>query len=115
MSNKRRVEVFSAGCSLCEAAIETVRAVACDSCEVTVQDMTQADAEARARALGVKSVPAVAIDGELAACCTGGGIDEQTLRKRLFRFYIRFHKVRQPDSRPTCCLDLLLSRFNFLR
>jgi glutaredoxin 3 len=34
----------------------------------------------RARELGVRSVPAVAINGQLASCCTGGGIKEAELR-----------------------------------
>ena len=34
----------------------------------------------RAKSLGVQSVPAVAIDGALADCCQGQGINEETLR-----------------------------------
>jgi len=34
----------------------------------------------RAKALGVRSVPAVAIDGKLAECCTGRGVDMRILR-----------------------------------
>lgn len=80
MPDKRQIEVFSAGCSLCEEAIQTVQAVACESCEVTVHDMTQPDSQARAESLGVRSIPAVAIDGQLAGCCANRGIDEQALR-----------------------------------
>lgn len=80
MPDKRKITVFSAGCNLCKEAIEAVQAVACEACEVTVLDMTQTDAQARAKVLGVGSVPAVVIDGELASCCAGRGIDEETLR-----------------------------------
>ncbi len=34
----------------------------------------------RAKQLGVRSVPAVAIDGKLTDCCAGGGPDEATLK-----------------------------------
>ena len=34
----------------------------------------------RAKGLGIRSVPAVVIDGKLADCCTGRGPDEATLR-----------------------------------
>jgi hypothetical protein len=34
----------------------------------------------RAKSLGIRSVPAVVIDGTLAACCAGRGPDEATLR-----------------------------------
>ena len=42
--------------------------------------MNDADTVARANDLGVKSVPAVAVNGVLAACCTGRGVDVDTLR-----------------------------------
>jgi len=81
MSAKRKVEIFSAGCSACEDAIRTVKSIACESCDVAVLDMNDSDVAARARELGIRSVPAVVIDGQLADCCSGRGIDEATLRR----------------------------------
>ncbi len=80
MSAKRKIEVFSAGCSACEETIELVNRVACPSCEVSVLDMNQPEVAERAKGLGVRSVPTVAIDGKLASCCVGHGPDEATLR-----------------------------------
>ena len=80
MSGKRKVEVFSAGCPACDETVRTVKAIACPSCEVEVLDMNQPDVAARARQYGVRSVPAVAVDGKLADCCAGRGVDESTLR-----------------------------------
>ena len=80
MATKRKVEVFSAGCPVCRETIGLVTRLACDSCEVSVLDMTNAEVTKRAKALGVRSVPAVAINGKLAGCCTGRGPDESTLR-----------------------------------
>lgn len=80
MAQRRRVEVFSAGCTVCDKAVSLVQGLACGSCEVVVLDMADPATAARARALGVRSVPAVAVDGRLAACCTRGGLDEATLR-----------------------------------
>ena len=42
--------------------------------------MNDADVAARAKTLGIASMPAVVIDGALAACCAGGGPDEAVLR-----------------------------------
>jgi len=67
------VEVFSAGCPLCEETVALVKQLACQSCEIKVLDMRQEDTAARARELGVSMVPAVAVDGRLAACCAGTG------------------------------------------
>ncbi len=80
MTEKRKIEVFSAGCGLCEDTIEMVQNVACSSCEVIIRDMKDAKTIGRAKELGVLSVPAVAIDGVLASCCSGRGVDEVTLR-----------------------------------
>ena len=80
MSNKRTIEVFSAGCPACEETIELVNRVACPSCEVSVLDMKDPNVASRAKSLGIRSVPAVVIDGKLADCCAGRGPDETTLR-----------------------------------
>lgn len=80
MTKKRKIEVFSAGCPLCVEAIAAVTRNSCPSCEVTVISMQDTQGAARARELGVRSVPAIAINGRLAGCCTGRGIDEATLR-----------------------------------
>lgn len=77
---KRTIEVFSAGCGACDDALELINSLTCGSCDVTVLDMRQPDVAARARQLGVRSVPAVVVDGQLADCCTGRGIDADTLR-----------------------------------
>ncbi len=80
MTAKRKIEVFSAGCPACVETIELVNRVACPSCEVSVPDMNRADVAQRAKGLGIRSVPAVVIDGKLADCCTGRGPQESTLR-----------------------------------
>lgn len=76
----RTVEVFSAGCAVCTETIEMVQRVACSSCDVTVLDMRDPDVVRRAKDLGIRSLPAVVIDGKLADCCAGRGPDEATLR-----------------------------------
>jgi glutaredoxin 3 len=80
MTATRKIEIFSAGCGVCNEAVALVKSLACPSCEVVVLDMTSADVAARAKSLGVRSVPAVAINGQLADCCSGRGINEQSLR-----------------------------------
>ena len=74
------MEVFSAGCDVCNEAVALVERVACSACEVTVHDMKDINAAKRAKELGIRSVPAVAIDGKLASCCEGRGVDEAILR-----------------------------------
>lgn len=80
MSNKRRIEIFTAGCACCDDAIELVEGLACPSCEVRILDMRESEVAVRARELGVRSVPAVAVDGALADCCVGRDVNAEALR-----------------------------------
>ena len=80
MATKRKIEIFSAGCPACEETIAEIRKAACPSCEVVVLDMNTIDVARRAKALGIRSVPAVAIEGIVSSCCTGRGVDLDVLR-----------------------------------
>ena len=80
MATKRKVEVFSAGCPACQDVVALVQQVACPSCEVTVLDMKDPVVAKRAKSLGVRTVPAVVIDGKPADCCAGPGPEENALR-----------------------------------
>jgi len=80
MSAKRKIEVFSAGCSVCQETIELVNRLACPSCEVSVLDMHDPQVAKRAKDLSIRSVPTVVIDGKLADCCASRGPDETALR-----------------------------------
>ena len=80
MGQNRKVEVFSAGCSICDDAIAKIKGWACESCEVIVLDMKDDTVAGYAKKLGINSVPAVAIDGVVADCCAGRDINEETLR-----------------------------------
>jgi len=80
MASKRKIEVFSAGCPACGEIVELVNQIACPSCDVSVLDMNDATVAGRAKSLGIRSVPAVVIDGKLADCCAGRGPEEASLR-----------------------------------
>ena len=80
MTTKRKIEVFGAGCPICADVEALVKSLACPLCEVDVLDMHDMAVAQRARALGVRSVPAVAINGQLAGCCADRGVDEASLR-----------------------------------
>lgn len=84
MAGKRQVEVFTAGCPLCDETVKLVQSLACPNCEVTVYDLregcgTHACRE-KAKAYGVHRVPAVVIDGKLADCCQVGPVTAEALR-----------------------------------
>lgn len=83
-TSKRRVEVFTAGCPICEETVTLVKSLACPSCKVQVYDLREGCAtnECREKATryGITAVPAVAINGVLMDCCRRGPIDAAALR-----------------------------------
>lgn len=83
MTTKKKIEVFSAGCSTCKETIELVKRMAGSSHEVVIHDMHQAEIPTKAKHYGVRSLPAIVVDGKLAGCCAGRGPDEHILRSAL--------------------------------
>lgn len=81
MTKQRKIEVFSTGCATCQTTIDMIQDLACPSCKVSILDMNLPEISKRAKILGVHSLPAVLIDGKLAVCCSGGGVDKRTLLK----------------------------------
>jgi|TARA_B100001778_G_C18605110_1_gene639344 glutaredoxin 3 len=75
----KKVEVFSAGCSACEGVISEVNDIS-GSKEVVVLDMKDPSVSSRAKSLGIESVPAILVDGKLAECCAGRGVNLKTIQ-----------------------------------
>ncbi|MDP3920358.1 MAG: thioredoxin family protein [Candidatus Omnitrophota bacterium] len=81
--SKRKVEIFTSGCYLCEETVSLVKELACSSCEVEVYDISEPceseECADKAKAYGINSVPAVVIDGKIAECCKRGKPDREAL------------------------------------
>lgn len=75
--------MFSAGCPACKETIDIVTKLAGTEHQVIVRDMQQTSVAADAKRLGVKSLPAVVVDGKLAGCCAGRGPNEGVIRETL--------------------------------
>ncbi|HEX2192216.1 MAG TPA: thioredoxin family protein [Acidimicrobiales bacterium] len=69
----RRVEIFSAGCRTCQRTIEQLREQIDPRHEIVVHDMHEEGAAQKAEAFGIRTVPAVVVDGFLLACCKNKG------------------------------------------
>ena len=82
-NTRRKIEVFSAGCSTCKETIELVKKLAGSSHEVEVHDMNRSEIASKAKNYGIRSIPAVVIDRKLASCCAGRGPEEHVLRSAL--------------------------------
>ena len=83
-SATRRVEVFTAGCPICDETVRLVQSLACPNCEVQVYDLREGCAtnECREKAsrYGITAVPAVAVDGAVLDCCRREPITADRLR-----------------------------------
>ncbi len=79
MDGKRKIEIFSAGCPVCLDMVEMIQQLACPSCDVKVLNINQPIVAKKAKKLGIRSVPALLINGKLADCCEGRGPDEKVL------------------------------------
>lgn len=82
--SKRLIEVFTGGCYICENAVKEIKALACSNCEVKVYGLSKGcdtnECKEKAEQYGIKSVPAVAINGKLVDCCKNKGIDLEVLK-----------------------------------
>lgn len=80
MPDQRQVDIYSAGCAVCDDMVKAVRSIACPSCNITVKDMTDSKVAQDAKDIGIKAVPAVVIDGVIADCCAAAGPDIEALK-----------------------------------
>lgn len=63
---KRKIEVFTAGCPLCDDTLTLVReSVSACGCEVIERRCTDNDRCAEALQYGVRTMPTVVVDGEI--------------------------------------------------
>lgn len=86
MKLSQKIEVFTAGCPLCEPVVKLVKEMAGPDSEVVVYDLREdgdtKDRMTKAIEYGVHKVPAVVVDGRLADCCSGQTpITRETLEK----------------------------------
>ena len=80
---KRQIEIFTAGCPVCEPVVHLVRETACENCEITIHNLSeQCESKICVRKMeeyGVKRLPAIAVNGKLIGCCKNVDITRQDL------------------------------------
>lgn len=81
---KRKIEVFTSGCPICESTVDLVKKSACPSCELIIYDLTEdtnKEIQSKATSYGIERIPAVAVDGKLLECCEMGSVSEDSLKQ----------------------------------
>jgi len=80
---KRKVEVFTSGCFLCDEAVQLAQGLACPNCAVTVYNLADPCESKvcidKAKAYGVNAVPALVVDGKLVECCERNKVNREAL------------------------------------
>ncbi len=70
---KQQIEIFTAGCPVCEPVVALVKENACRNCEITIYNLSeQCESKiyvTKMEEYGVKRLPAIAINGKLIDCC----------------------------------------------
>lgn len=81
---KRKVEVFTAGCPVCDPAVKMVHDLACPSCDVHVHDLNKGcetdECRIEAKKYDLKTIPAVVVNGKVVACCENPGPNREDLK-----------------------------------
>lgn len=84
MTNKRKVEVFTAGCPVCKPVVELVSHLACPSCDVVIYDIKEGcetnECRDKVKAYGITQLPAIAVNGKLLDCCKKNNITKESLQ-----------------------------------
>ncbi|MCW5939851.1 MAG: hypothetical protein KF884_10975 [Fimbriimonadaceae bacterium] len=77
------IEVFTAGCPVCEPAVQLVKELACPNCEVKVYDLREGcatnECRDKAAAYGINRLPAVVVNGKIANCCQNEPVSREAL------------------------------------
>ncbi|WP_373056324.1 thioredoxin family protein [Zunongwangia sp. H14] len=80
---KRQVEVFTAGCPVCDPVVNMVKELACENCDVKIYDLVkQCDDKTcltKMEEYNIKKIPAVAVNGKLLSCCKNEGVSREAL------------------------------------
>lgn len=61
----KKIEVFTADCSLCKETLELIKKEACTECEVIERRCSGEECCGPAKDYGIKAVPTVVVDGKI--------------------------------------------------
>ncbi len=82
--NKRKIELFTAGCTVCEPVVEMVKGMSCSDCDVVIYNLSNPcetkECIEKVKTYGIKALPAIAVNGKLLSCCQNKGISAEELR-----------------------------------
>jgi len=79
----KHIEIFTAGCPVCEPVVKLVKETAGKQNSIVVFDiMKQYDDKGcleKLQQYGIRHLPAVAVNGQLLDCCRGSGVTKEAV------------------------------------
>ena len=70
---KQKIEIFTAGCPVCNPIVELVKETASESFEITIYDLAKQFEEeeciSKMKEYQINRLPSIAVNGELLNCC----------------------------------------------
>jgi hypothetical protein len=84
LAQRRKIEVFTAGCPCCTEAVELVEFLAGTEHDVEICNMHDPAVAVTANGYRIRRVPAVVIDGRLADWYAGRDLEEATRTQAIF-------------------------------
>lgn len=70
---KRTVEIFTAGCPVCDPVVQMVKETACIDCEITIYDTVKLCDDKtcvdKMQRYGINRLPSIIVNGQLLDCC----------------------------------------------
>jgi len=80
---KREVEIFTAGCPVCQPIVQLVKDTVGNDCNITIHNLSeQCESKiciTKMEEYDVKRLPAIAVNGKLLSCCTNVEITKDSL------------------------------------
>lgn len=80
---KRQIEIFTAGCPVCDPVVKMVNELACGNCEIITYDLIKQCEDKtclhKLEDYGIKKVPAIAVNGKVLDCCRNNSVTKDDL------------------------------------
>jgi hypothetical protein len=81
---KNTIEIFTAGCPVCDPVVQMVKDFACHNCEITTYDLVEQCEEITCRnkiqEYSINQVPSIVVNGLLLDCCKRSITKEDLVR-----------------------------------
>jgi hypothetical protein len=74
-----QIEIFTAGCLVCEPVVQLVKDTAGVNCDITIHNLSELYDVDICKKHNIKRLPAVAVDGKLLDCCKNIDITKKDL------------------------------------